>query len=118
MAPSTRVPAVRTQASSLLITLSSLLAERCLLLVDPSNLESFCNELVGPQWQTRFWDAHHSHVDPVGQLQIKQLVSDGCIVLVELIEFALFEEYNRVPEFLLDFPILLLEGREASPGHG
>jgi hypothetical protein len=43
-------------------------------------------------------------------------MSNGGIVFVELVELALFEEDNRIPQVLLDSPILLLEGRELVPG--
>ena len=42
-------------------------------------------------------------------------MTNSGIVLVELIELALLEENNSVPEFLLDLPVLLLERRESGP---
>jgi hypothetical protein len=37
-------------------------------------------------------------------------VADGGIILVQLVELALLEEDDRVPQVFLDVPVLLLKG--------
>ena len=94
------------------ITLAHLLAQGRLHLINTSNLVPLGNELICPMTQAHFRHPNHTHVDTVSKLEIKELVTDGCIVFIKLIEFALLEENDGVPELLLDLPILLLKWRE------
>lgn len=58
---------------------------------------------------------HHLHLDPVRQFEIKFLVPDQSIVLVQLVKLALLEEQHRVEVILLDLPKLFLKRRERCP---
>lgn len=53
-----------------------------------------------------FNGAHHFHLHPVGKLQVKELMAELGIVLVEFIELALLEEQDGIIVVLLDSPEL------------
>jgi len=42
-------------------------------------------------------------------------MTNRSVVLVQFVELSLFEENDRIPKVLFDFPVLLLECREVRP---
>lgn len=54
-------------------------------------------------------NTYHTHLDPISQFQVKLLVSNRRIVLIQLVKLALLEEQDCIEMILLDLPELLLE---------
>lgn len=66
---------------------------------------------------------YHFHLDPIGQLEVEELMAELRVILVEFIEFSLLEKQDSVVVVLLDLPKLCARlvksqprGRQCSTG--
>mmetsp|Transcript_28787 Transcript_28787/g.86395 ORF Transcript_28787/g.86395 Transcript_28787/m.86395 type:complete len:218 (+) Transcript_28787:5109-5762(+) len=86
-----------------------LLCQARFLFVGLCHLVTKPYQFACPLWERLFRDPRHSHIDTVGQFEPELLVPNISVLLVQLVELALFKEEHSVPELALDAPILVLK---------